>query len=171
MRVNLFGRAQSVLGDMTSHGGVVISGNPSHTWHGIPIARQGDLVTCPKCPPHIFKIAEGLVMSLSGDQPMATEGHKTTCGAVLIAQTASANIVTAHTAFANGCGYDEQFILHDLDDNPISEMPYKITAADGSVYRGITDINGRTERVFSIDTQGLTIEPDFNRLLANNSGV
>lgn len=111
MLADLFGRAQSVVGDMTSYGGVVISGNPFHRWSGILIARQGDLVTCPKCPPRIFKIAEGLAMAISDGQPMATDGHKTTCEAVLIAETAPANMVSAHTAFANGCGCDEQFVL------------------------------------------------------------
>lgn len=168
MRANLFGRAQCIVGDMTSHGGVVISGSPSHTWHGIPIARQGDIVTCPKCPPHIFKIAKGLSMSISDDQPMATEGHKTTCGAVLIAQTAPANIASAHTAFANGRGWDEQFILHDLNGNPIPEMPYKIKAEDGSIYRGTTDINGCADRVFSSEAQTLTIEPDMGWPLENS---
>ncbi|WP_269509135.1 PAAR domain-containing protein [Burkholderia sp. IMCC1007] len=156
---------------MTSHGGVVISGNPSHTWRGIPIARQGDLVTCPKCPPHIFRIAEGLAMSISDDQPMATEGHRTGCGAVLVAQTAPAHAVSSHTAFANGCGCDEQFILHDLNDNPIPDMPYKITAADGTVYRGTTDINGRTERVFTVEAKSLSIGPDVDQLFENNPGV
>ncbi|WP_311767166.1 PAAR domain-containing protein [Burkholderia cepacia] len=165
MRASLIGRAQCVVGDMTSHGGVVISGNQFHTWNDIPIARQGDLVTCPKCPPHIFKIAEGLETSISDDRPMAVEGHRTTCGAVLIARTAPANMVSAHTAFANGCGYDEQFILRDLDGHPIPGMPYKITAADGTVYRGTTDMHGRTERVICVETQSLTIEPDMDWLL------
>ncbi|RUJ58002.1 PAAR domain-containing protein [Pseudomonas aeruginosa] len=169
MRANLFGKAQSIVGDVTSHGGVVISGNPTHTWNNIPIARQGDLVTCPKCPPHIFKIAEGLAMATSNGQPMAAEGHKTTCGAVLIAQSAPANMVSAHTAFANGSGCDEQFVLQDSDGNPIPQMPYKITVADGSVYRGVTDIDGRTERVISAETQGLVIEPDMDRLLSTSN--
>lgn len=99
---------------------------------------------------------------------MAADGHKTTCGAVLIAQTAPANAITAHTAFANGCGCDEQFILHDLDSNPIPEMPYKITTSDGAIYRGITDINGRTERIFSVEAKSLSIEPDMDRLFDNN---
>jgi len=43
-------------------------------------------VTCPKCEPHIFEIAEGCNDSLDFGAPVALEGHKTTCGAVLIAQ-------------------------------------------------------------------------------------
>jgi uncharacterized Zn-binding protein involved in type VI secretion len=87
-RTTVGGKAQIVVGDTTSHGGQVISGSPSSTWGRgeIPIARKGDKVTCPQCEPHIFEIAEGCADSLDFDAPVALEGHKTTCGAVLIAQ-------------------------------------------------------------------------------------
>jgi len=87
-RATVGGKAQIVVGDTTSHGGQVISGSPSSTWGRgeIPIARKGDKVTCPKCEPHIFEIAEGCNDSLDFGAPVALEGHKTTCGAVLIAQ-------------------------------------------------------------------------------------
>ncbi|MDR6498707.1 PAAR domain-containing protein [Burkholderia sp. MS455] len=89
-RANLHGRAQIVVGDATSHGGKVISGSPSSTWGTakVPIARKGDQVTCPLCAPHLFEIAEGVDGCEDFGQPMALEGHKTTCGAVLIAQPA-----------------------------------------------------------------------------------
>jgi uncharacterized Zn-binding protein involved in type VI secretion len=79
------GRKQIVLGDMTSHGGVVITASPCSTWNGILIARKGDTVTCPLCPPHIFVIAEGWDGCLDFGIPVALEGHKTLCGAALIA--------------------------------------------------------------------------------------
>ncbi|MGE8164954.1 PAAR domain-containing protein [Paraburkholderia sp. NPDC080076] len=87
-RANLQGKAQIVVGDTTSHGGKVISGSPSSTWSAaeIPIARKGDRVTCPLCAPHLFEIAEGLDGCDDFGQPMAVEGHKTTCNAILIAQ-------------------------------------------------------------------------------------
>ncbi|AKM43063.1 hypothetical protein NL30_24930 [Burkholderia contaminans] len=100
---------------------------------------------------------------------MATEDHLTTCGAKLIARAAPASLVIAHTAFASGSGYDEQFILHDLDGNPIPDMPYKITTADDEVIRGITDINGRTDRVISTEALGLSIEPDMDHVLTSHS--
>lgn len=89
-RANVHGKAQIVVGDTTSHGGRVISGSPSSTWSRaeIPIARKGDKVTCPKCEPHLFEIAEGCDGSLDFGAPVALEGHKTTCGAVLIAKSA-----------------------------------------------------------------------------------
>ncbi len=88
MRATVNGKAQIVVGDSTSHGGRVISGSPSSTWSSakIPIARKGDRVTCPKCEPHEFDIVEGCDGSTDFGAPVALEGHKTGCGAVLIAQ-------------------------------------------------------------------------------------
>lgn len=65
-RLNLFGRSQILLGDMTSHGGVVVSGSPTNTWHGVAVARMKDVVWCPRCPPHLFEIAEGLANFTDG---------------------------------------------------------------------------------------------------------
>ncbi|WP_322048627.1 PAAR domain-containing protein [Paraburkholderia sp. J67] len=81
------------MGDKTSHGGKVISGSPSSTWSAanIPIARKGDKVTCPLCAPHLFEIAEGMDGCEDFGQLMAIEGHKTTCGAILIADPAPAD--------------------------------------------------------------------------------
>ncbi len=59
--------------------------------HGNPIARKGDRITCPLCAPHIFEIAEGLAGYGDFGQPMAIEGHKTTCGTLLIARPAPAD--------------------------------------------------------------------------------
>lgn len=89
-RATVAGKAQIVVGDTTSHGGKVISGSPWSTWSAaeIPLARKGDKVTCPQCDPHLFEIAEGFADSLDFGAPVALEGHKTTCGATLIAQPA-----------------------------------------------------------------------------------
>lgn len=88
-RTTVCGARIIVVGDKTSHGGVVVSGSPLSFWgpSDIPIARKGDKVTCPKCKPHIFMIAEGTqqFIDTAGSMPVALEGHKTSCGAVLIA--------------------------------------------------------------------------------------
>lgn len=38
-----------VVGDRTSHGGTVVSGDMTYTIDGQPIARIGDKVFCPRC--------------------------------------------------------------------------------------------------------------------------
>lgn len=79
------GRAQILIGDTTSHGGVVISGSPTTSVEGRPIARVGDMVTCPLCKPHVFPIVEGLSTFTDNYMAVALHGHKIACGATLIA--------------------------------------------------------------------------------------
>ncbi|MDR3159642.1 MAG: PAAR domain-containing protein, partial [Zoogloeaceae bacterium] len=79
------GKRQILVGDATTHGGVVVTGSPFFDEDGIPVARKGDTVTCPLCEPHVFVIAEGMENCLDHGLPIAVEGHKTTCGAKLIA--------------------------------------------------------------------------------------
>jgi uncharacterized Zn-binding protein involved in type VI secretion len=75
-----------VVGDKTSHGGLVIEGAPTTDTNGIRIARVGDKVTCPK------KGHGGTTVIATGDptciiegRAAARDGDTTACGAVLIA--------------------------------------------------------------------------------------
>lgn len=71
-----------LLGDQTDHGGVVQDGDPLRQYAGRPIARLGDPVSCPY---HgSTTIAEGEPSYTIDGIPVALEGHKTACGAVLI---------------------------------------------------------------------------------------
>jgi uncharacterized Zn-binding protein involved in type VI secretion len=162
-RANLSGKSQIIVGDKTTHGGVVISGSPTNKWHGISIARKTDKVYCPKCKPHIFEIAEGLDNFTDTDSrlPVATEGHLTTCGAALIAEAeASEFIMHAMNFMANESpAYDQHFLVKDKETgNPIISMPYKITLSDRREYIGITDKNGLTEKIYSNSSQTAIIE-------------
>jgi len=78
-----------VVGDSTDHGGVVVSGSPSQTIRGKPIARLGDMVDCPqkypnKAPHGVNPIVEGDSTYLIDGIPVALHGHKTACGCSLI---------------------------------------------------------------------------------------
>ena len=42
-------RSVIVIGDKTTHGGTVLQGSQTMTAGGKNVARQGDLVSCPKC--------------------------------------------------------------------------------------------------------------------------
>lgn len=75
------------LGDPTSHGGKVVSAASSVTVNGIAVARMGDACTCPKKGHSNCKIAEGDPLHTIDGIPVAYEGHKTSCGAALIATT------------------------------------------------------------------------------------
>lgn len=78
------------LGDPTSHGGKVVSVSAHHvTVEGIAVARVGDLCVCPITGHQICVIAEGSSLHLIDGIPVAYEGHKTSCGATLIATVAN----------------------------------------------------------------------------------
>ncbi|MGI4844930.1 MAG: PAAR domain-containing protein [Janthinobacterium lividum] len=74
------------LGDPTSHGGKVESAGADHfTVDGIPVARVGDVCSCPIKGHDNCTIAEGEPDHVIDGVAVAYDGHKTTCGATLIA--------------------------------------------------------------------------------------
>lgn len=74
------------LGDSTAHGGKVIKVAAIHyAIDGLPVARVGDLCSCPISGHDNCTIAEGNPNHLIEGIAVAYEGHKTTCGAALIA--------------------------------------------------------------------------------------
>lgn len=143
-RANLYGHAQIVLGDTTTHGGVVISGSATSSWYGIPIARMGDKVYCPKCRPHFFEIAEGLSNCRDHGQPMAGNGHLTTCGAALIAIGAAAGQVKGALLMAEGEGFDDRYVFRDQEDRPMVNTYYGARRINGAIKYGTTDDAGHT---------------------------
>jgi uncharacterized Zn-binding protein involved in type VI secretion len=46
------------VGDRTTHGGVVLTGDPTFSIHGKQAARVGDEVSCPRCK-RVSKIVTG----------------------------------------------------------------------------------------------------------------
>ncbi len=74
-----------VIGDKTSHGGVVIEGAPTTDTGGRQLARVGDKVTCPK-KGHgkVTVITSGDQTCIIDGQPAARHGDVTACGATLI---------------------------------------------------------------------------------------
>lgn len=82
----MFGHGSGVirLGDQTSHGGKVISGQDSFTSDGRPIAVVGDKVACPMDGHGECSIIEGHPTITWNGKPVAFHGHATSCGATLI---------------------------------------------------------------------------------------
>lgn len=76
------------LGDATSHGGSVIAVAATHyRVGGIPVARVGDRCTCPLKGHDNCTIVEGDASVTVDGVPIAFDGHKTSCGAALLAST------------------------------------------------------------------------------------
>lgn len=78
-------RAVIRLGDDTSHGGKVITASARMTIDGIPVALWGDHCSCPREGHDNCVICEGEIEAIYDGRPVALEGHKTSCGATLIA--------------------------------------------------------------------------------------
>jgi uncharacterized Zn-binding protein involved in type VI secretion len=76
------------VGDPTSHGGRVLSGAARSTVLGVAVARQGDRCSCPQRGHGNCVIAEGDPKVLIDGVPVAVEGHRTSCGAMLISTLA-----------------------------------------------------------------------------------
>jgi uncharacterized Zn-binding protein involved in type VI secretion len=85
MPYTIEGKHVIVLGDTTTHGGKVITGSENHTYMGIPVARVGDMVECPKCD-GTFPIVDGAPRAFDHGRPIALHGDKVACGATLISR-------------------------------------------------------------------------------------
>ena len=148
-----------VEGDSTSHGGKVLACSPEHKVGGIPIARLGDMVSCPKCS-GVYPIVKVLPRGMSmGGKPPAFDGDKTACGATLIASqgvaTATptsgpggqAGSLANHETTSDAPGpYRGRFqALDETTGQPIPNHPYTIHASDGTVISGNTDAQGYTQ--------------------------
>jgi len=90
------GKALIRMGDRTSHGGTVISGDMTWEVHGKAVARVGDLTVCPKCK-GVFAITSGADDTSGFGQAVAREGDKTACGASLV-PTQSTTLWDQHTS-------------------------------------------------------------------------
>ncbi|OCG26187.1 hypothetical protein A9G28_07150 [Gilliamella sp. Fer1-1] len=72
------------LGDLTDHGGKVITASSTMTILGKPVARVGDLVSCPIKGHGINPIIEGESTFSDQGKLVALDGHKSSCGCSLI---------------------------------------------------------------------------------------
>lgn len=79
------GKPLIVLGDKTSHGGVVLEASAQSMTGNVRIARIGDKVSCPLKGHGPCTIVSGDPTLIIDGKPAARDGDTTSCGAVLIA--------------------------------------------------------------------------------------
>lgn len=141
------GLAQVVLGDTTSHGGVVLSGSSTTFWGParLAIARRGDQVSCPLCKPHIFKIVEGCAMFTDNGSGIALHGHKIGCGATLIAEPADLSQRIPSPLHKNQHWYDDKYVLRDTQGQPLPNTEFAVKYPDGRTVFSKTNEHGQTE--------------------------
>ncbi|WP_256357473.1 DUF2345 domain-containing protein, partial [Pseudomonas sp. PDM26] len=71
-------------------------------------------------------------------------------------------ILTVPTRIDPPLEFHEQFRLFASNgEQPLASMPYKITAASGKVWKGITDSQGFTERVYTAQSEALSLAYDM----------
>jgi len=164
-----------VLGDRTSHGGVVISGDPTWTIDGQPVARVGDKVTCPRCKRTSTIVSSRFRTVIDFGKPAAFDQDTTDCGALLYSrhnnhagwgddsgEASTHDVNDADISQATSAApvedylpkkaprFQEHFILLSSETGELlTGVPYTIKTGDGQVVEGQTDSNGRTSVVWT----------------------
>jgi uncharacterized Zn-binding protein involved in type VI secretion len=77
------------VGDSTSHGGEVMTGQEKSRVMDRAVACVGDRCTCPMCGRHDCVIVEGDPDVQINGKAVAFDGHKTSCGVTLISSMTS----------------------------------------------------------------------------------
>ena len=182
-------RAIVVLGDRTTHGGTVITGDATYTIQGRQAARVGDRVACPKCK-GVFPIVTGAPTVFSR-QSIARHGDTTSCGATLIASQTLSFIDDGEEAPAeldqlltslNDAQQEETPVSHSdnavrfqaLDPNtglPVPHCPYIVTHADGAQHGGLTDSNGLTNAISTSAPQKVAVHFIFASALKDTIAI
>ena len=84
-------RPQARLGDITSHGGVIITGAIRTVVNGKPAARMGDLHACPILGHGVTPLVTGSLDTATEGMPDARIGDVTACGAVIVTGSLNSN--------------------------------------------------------------------------------
>ena len=127
---------------------------------------MGDKCTCSKKGHNNCVIVEGDPNWVIDGRPVALEGHKTSCGAVLISSAPNAGREEsggAAVGFSQTAGdtsglvaehrdaYDEQVHLNADGRPTLTGLPYYVETPDGRTFSGYADELGLVPR---IDTDG-----------------
>lgn len=75
-------RRECRIGDVTSHGGVIVTGTPRILINGIPQSRIGDVHVCPIHGANV--IVQGAPHAVGSASPTARIGDACACGAVIV---------------------------------------------------------------------------------------
>ena len=75
---------------------------------------------------------------------MAVSGHRTSCGALLIAENVSNHYLEKIQNFMNSTGFDDKYVIKDGDGQPLAYTYYAAKLASGEIEYGTTDAEGNT---------------------------
>ena len=164
------------LGDRTSHGGYVVSATSRFIVMDQPVARLGDKCTCPKKGHNNCYIVEGDPDWTIDGVPVALEGHKLSCGAVLISSmpnagredwsgnetgvdhVAGANLASSTAAQNERHEFDQHFLVVDMSTGkPLLDFPYRLDLESGHSIEGRTNSDGKTEKISSHNAEEVVL--------------
>jgi len=174
-----------VLGDKTSHGGTVISASMTSSAHGKGWARVGDMVSCPRCR-GVFPISQGDNSLLDDGKPVAYDGCKVACGAILISNQAvtttdpSSGAAPGASVAASSVGaigsnimasyHDEPLdhlgerfrgrfqVLDSISGQPVTDQGVRVRSTNGQYLTGVTDAEGFTQWVERASNEALAFD-------------
>lgn len=138
------------IGDYTTCGGKILTGDPTFQWHGVFAAREGDLVNC-GIHPGTYKILGGVTSTYDEGQALAGSlGSFSSCPCHArfipsITDSYSQDDVTQFESlqhFQNNSTLlmDNLWMGFSLPKNEsYSGLSYRLTMDDGSVHEGILD--------------------------------
>lgn len=165
-----------VLGDTTSHGGVVVGSTQLTDTHGKRLARVGDQVTCPKKGHGTTVIVTGDPSMIVDGAPVARHGDRCACGAVLISSQvvstvsdeAGGDVFSAASSTQDGPFRSDHLNDHIIDardleqffevldastGEPVEHLRYKLAHAGQILEDGLGLVAGRTS-AFSMADYG-----------------
>jgi uncharacterized Zn-binding protein involved in type VI secretion len=167
-----------VVGDPTSHGGIVIGSTQLTDTHGKRLARVGDQVTCPKKGHGTTVIVTGDPAMIVDGAPVARHGDRCACGAILI----SSQVVSGTSENAShGAAASSEAQTHAIRDafsvatlsitqveeleqyfevidattgEPVQGLLYKLAREGHAIEDGAMLDNGRTRGLPMADYKG-----------------
>ena len=158
------------IGCKTDHGGVVVEVDSTFQIEGKPVHLEGMKHFCPKCKKVVSAVSLGKGFLVVGSKTIIMAGDKTTCGATFLPQH---SLVSRDAGSGSGCGssssasssfssnvakiFDEQIVAVDETGNLLPDISYYIKTAEGKVYKGKTDIQGKTPRIETTSSNELHI--------------
>lgn len=171
-----------VMGDRTSHGGVVMSGDPTWTVDGQPIARIGDKVSCPRCKRVATIISSRFPTIMDNGQPVVYDQDVTDCGAILYSrhnnhagwgspdEDGVPSEPPQQTAPRQAPRFQEHFVLrNNTTGEPLAGVPYLIKTGDGRWAAQKTV--GRQAAEGVIEDSGLHHSCDYRRRAGRHAGL
>lgn len=162
------------LYDKSTSGAFVTQGTESAKHHGTPIATVGGPIYCPACKSEGYIVATGPRRPMSfGGKEVALENDLGMCKCrppprMIASQSTMSQSFTSDDLAAQGYtpsgvpllrGHDEAITLRDhRTQRPLPNVQYRLRDGSQLLATGVTDANGRTERVVTDTASNLVIE-------------